>query len=194
MWLIRSHSYWPQNYSRVVFGCHVGGSDVISFSRTISPKTTKTTKRDDFGGKWQTSSRKKNATCLRALRCSSFWCAILYKTRQKSVDISTHAHKVGFGRTLCFEWWCTQHPLVWFSTLFALLFNHQRRKRSWKSTLSRKKREQRSRGEAKERYTFLNKIFPYECKGEFFFSLKERQKRGTHTSPLSHTTTSSHVT
>ena len=93
MWLIRSHSYWPQNYSRVVFGCHVGsGSDVISFSRTISPKTTKTTKRDDFGGKWQTSSRKKNATCLRALRCSSFWCAILYTKLGRKVWIYLRTH------------------------------------------------------------------------------------------------------
>lgn len=98
MWLMRSHSYWPQNYSRVVFGCHVGGSDVISFSRTISPKTTKTTKRDDFGGKWQTSSRKKSATCLRALRCSSFWCAILYTKRGRKVWIYL------FARTQSWFW------------------------------------------------------------------------------------------
>lgn len=103
---MRSHSYWPQNYSRVVFGCHVGGSDVISFSRTISPaKTTKTTNpRDGFGGKWQTSSRKKNTTCLRALRCSSFWCALLYKTICRKVWISTRTQSWFWMLLLCFEW------------------------------------------------------------------------------------------
>lgn len=102
---MRSHSYWPQNYSRVVFGCHVGGSDVISFSRTISPaKTTKTTNpRDGFGGKWQTSSRKKNTTCL---RCSSFWCALLYKTICRKVWISTRTQSWFWMLLLCFEW-CT---------------------------------------------------------------------------------------
>ena len=102
MWLIRSHSYWPQNYSRVVFGCHVGGSDVISFSRTISPaKTTKTKNpRDGFGGKWQTSSRKKNTTCL---RCSSFWCALLYKTICRKVWISTLTQSWFWMLLLCFE-------------------------------------------------------------------------------------------
>ena len=55
------------------------------------------------------------------------------------------------------------------------------RKRSWKSTLSRKKREQRRRGEAKERYTFLNKIFPYKCVKEGnFFSASKRDEKEEH--------------
>lgn len=145
---MRSHSYWPQNYSRVVFGCHVGGSDVISFSRTISPaKTTKTKNpRDGFGGKWQTSSRKKNTTCLRALRCSSFWCAILYKTICRKVWISTRTQSWFWMLLLCFEW-CG--ILVWFSTLLAF-FNRRRKRRAGKAPPSRNKENRGA--EAKEIY------------------------------------------
>ena len=149
MWLIRSHSYWPQNYSRVVFGCHVGGSDVISFSRTISPaKTTKTKNpRDGFGGKWQTSSRKKNKTCL---RCSSFWCALLYKTICRKVWISTRTQSWFWMLLLCFEW-CG--ILVWFSTLLLAFFTRRRKRRAGKAPNSRNK-ENRGAEEAKERYFF----------------------------------------
>lgn len=171
---MRSHSYWPQNYSRVVFGCHVGGSDVISFSRTISPaKTTKTKNpRDGFGGKWQTSSRKKNTTCL---RCSSFWCALLYKTICRKVWISTLTQSWFWMLLLCFEW-CG--ILVWFSTLL-LAFNRRRKRKAPNS----RNKENRGGEEAKERY-FL-RDFPLKIfKGEFF-SLKEQTL-----SPLSHTTSS----
>lgn len=165
---MRSHSYWPQNYSRVVFGCHVGGSDVISFSRTISPaKTTKTKNpRDGFGGKWQTSSRKKNTTCL---RCSSFWCAILYKTICRKVWISTRTQSWFWMLLLCFEW-CG--ILVWFSTLLA--FFNRRRKRSWKSTTLSKQREQRSRGKR----DILFERFSLKFLGNFSAS-KERRNKNT---------------
>lgn len=168
---MRSHSYWPQNYSRVVFGCHVGGSDVISFSRTISPaKTTKTKNpRDGFGGKWQTSSRKKNTTCL---RCSSFWCAILYKTICRKVWISTLTQSWFWMLLLCFEW-CG--ILVWFSTLL-LAFN-RRRKRSWKSTTLSKQREQRSR--RGKRDILFERFSLKFLKGNFSAS-KERNKHFRH--------------
>ena len=169
---MRSHSYWPQNYSRVVFGCHVGGSDVISFSRTISPaKTTKTKNpRDGFGGKWQTSSRKKNTTCL---RCSSFWCALLYKTICRKVWISTRTQSWFWTLLLCFEW-CG--ILVWFSTLLLAFFTRRRKRRAGKAPNSRNK-ENRGAEEAKEIY-FL-RDFPLNLKGNFSAS-KERNKHFRH--------------
>ena len=169
---MRSHSYWPQNYSRVVFGCHVGGSDVISFSRTISPraKTTKTKNpRDGFGGKWQTSSRKKNTTCL---RCSSFWCALLYKTICRKVWISTRTQQSWFWMlSLCFEW-CRVSSFGFPHSLLAF-FNRRRKRRAGKAPNSRNK-ENRGAEEAKEIY-FL-RDFPLNLKGNFSAS-KERNKQ-----------------
>ena len=153
---MRSHSYWPQNYSRVVFGCHVGGSDVISFSRTISPaKTTKTTNpRDGFGGKWQTSSRKKNTTCFYDARLSG----VQYSTKLFAEKCGyLLARKVGFG-CFCFASSGARYPRLVFHAPPRVLYSEEEKK-SWKSTKLSKQREQRSRRGKREIY-FLNRDFP----------------------------------
>ena len=59
----------------------------------------------------------------------------------------------------------------------------KRRKRGGEKHLSKE-----NRGEAKERYTFLNKIFPYiNVKGGIFFQpQRETKKRNTHFAIIAH--------
>ena len=82
-----------------------------------------------------------------------------------------YSHKVGFGCTLCFEWFSV---LVWFSTLLAF-FNRRRKRRAGKAPPSRNKENRGA--EAKEIY-FL-RDFPLNLKGNFSAS-KERNKHFRH--------------
>ena len=98
-------------------------------------------------------------------------CTTLQNYLQKSVDIYSHTHKVGFG---CFRFASSgaQYPRLVFHAPPRVLYSEEEKK-SWKSTKLSKQREQRSR--RGKRDILFERFSLKFLKGNFSAS-KERNK------------------